>query len=84
MVYVDDTLLYGPNMEDIDECSWALTEAGMHLETEYDVAGFLVVHIDYCSNGTIKTTQVRLMDRIITALNIGHMHAKRLPQSRDT
>jgi hypothetical protein len=79
LVYVDDTLLYGPNMEDIDECIQALTDAGMNLEIEDDVAGFLGVHIDRRNDGTIHMTQVGLTDRIIIALNIGDMHAKRTP-----
>ena len=73
----DDTLLYGPNMEDIDEAIQSLTDAGMNLEIEDDVAGFLGVHIERRNDGTINMTQVGLTDRIITALNIGNMHAKR-------
>jgi hypothetical protein len=51
----------------------------MNLEIEDDVAGFLGVHIDRSSDGTINMTQAGLTDRIITALKIGDMHAKRTP-----
>jgi hypothetical protein len=46
LVYVDDTLLYAKNHEDIDEVIRQLTEErNMALEVEDDVAGFLGVDI---------------------------------------
>jgi hypothetical protein len=41
LVYVDDTLLYADDMQVIDDCIAALINAGMGLEVEDDVAGFL-------------------------------------------
>ncbi len=80
LVYVDDTLLYVENnMEDIDLAIKAIEDAGMHLEVEDDVAGFLGVLIDRKDDGTIHMTQTGLTDRIIKALNIGDLPMKRTP-----
>jgi hypothetical protein len=66
-------------MEDIDVAIRAIEDAGMHLEVEDDVAGFLGVLIDRKSDGTIHMTQTGLTDRIIKALNIGDLPMKRTP-----
>jgi hypothetical protein len=63
----------------MNACPQALTEGGMNLKIKDDVAEFLGVHIDCCSGRTINMTQIGLTDRIITALNIGDMHAKTTP-----
>ena len=57
LVYVDDTLLYADSMEEINVAIKAIEDAGMHLEVEDDVAGFLGVLIDRKNDGTIHMTQ---------------------------
>jgi hypothetical protein len=79
LVYVDDTLLYADDMQAIDDCISALRNAGMGLEVEDDVAGFLGVHIDRKDDGKILMTQMGLTDRIIKALNIGDKPCKKTP-----
>jgi hypothetical protein len=59
LVYVDDTLFFAQNDEDITEVTTGLMKAGMELEVEDDVAGFLGVHIDRRKDGTIILTQKR-------------------------
>ncbi len=54
-------------------------KAGMELEVEEDVAGFLGVHIDRRKDGTIHLTQRGLIDRLIKTLNIGDLPSKRTP-----
>jgi hypothetical protein len=72
LIYVDDTLLYADDMQAIDDCIAALRNAGMGLEVEDDVAGFLGVHIDRKDDGKILMTQMGLTDQaIVKALNIG-------------
>ena len=46
LVYVDDTLLFSPKQEYIDDVISKLKAKDMTLETESDVAGFLGVNID--------------------------------------
>jgi histone deacetylase 1/2 len=79
LVYVDDTLLFAKDMKDIDDIIAALQAAGMELEVEDDVAGFLGVHIDRRDDGTIHLTQKGLIARIIQALNIGDLSSKHTP-----
>jgi hypothetical protein len=79
LVYVDDTLLYARNPEDIEVVIRGLQERNMELQREEDVAGFLGVHIDRLPDGTIKLTQKGLIKRIIETLNIGHLPEKRTP-----
>ena len=70
LVYVDDTLLYARNKEDIDEVIRRLQdERKMSLEAEDEVAGFLGVHIKRDpTTGEVTLTQEGLTKRIISAL----------------
>ena len=60
LVYVDDTLLFAQNREDIDEVLTKLRNEQLELEEEDSVAGFLGVKIEHRDNGSIKLTQKRL------------------------
>ncbi len=80
LVYVDDTLLYSPKPEYIEEALAKLRNQGMDLEVEDSVAGFLGVHIDHTkTTATIKLTQKGLTQRIIKALNVGSLESKETP-----
>jgi hypothetical protein len=56
-----------------------LEEAGLQLEAEDDVAGFLGVLVDSRDNGTILMTQPGLTQRIVKALKIDKLPSKRTP-----
>jgi len=79
LVYVDDTLFFARDPKDVDAAIAGLRDLGMDLQKEEDVAGFLGVHIDRRSDGSIKLTQKGLIKRIIDALNINHLPNKRTP-----
>ncbi|KAG7349585.1 reverse transcriptase RNA-dependent DNA polymerase [Nitzschia inconspicua] len=80
VVYVDDTLLWSPKSEWIEEAVSQLTATGMTLEVEESVAGFLGVHIERNqTDGSIKLTQKGLIKRIISALGIEHEPAVHTP-----
>jgi hypothetical protein len=70
LVYVDDTLLFSPKQEYINEILLKLKVKCLDLNIEEDVAGFLGVHVGKSPNGSIEPTQVGLMDRIIAALGL--------------
>ena len=76
---VDDTLFYARDKNDIDVVISGLQRAGMDLEEESDVAGFLGVHIDRRDDGSILLSQKGLTQRIIEALNISHLPKKLTP-----
>ncbi|KAI2505066.1 hypothetical protein MHU86_9342 [Fragilaria crotonensis] len=75
IVYVDDTLLFSPRQEYIDDVLSKLKEEELDLEEEDDVAGFLGVK----ENGQIHMTQLGLIDRIIDALGCDSLPGKRTP-----
>ena len=85
LVYVDDTLLFSPKAEWIDEAIQNLRNQEMELEEEDEVAGFLGVDIRRDPKaGTVKLTQEGLAKRIIEALQISDSKAfppKRTPAS---
>ena len=84
LVCVGGTLLCSPKKECIDETTAALQAAGMELEAEESVAGFLGVHIGRgAGSNTITLTQKGLANRVIEALNIGHLHGKDTPASTE-
>ena len=85
LVYVDDTLIYSPKREWIDEFLGKLqNQQNVTLEIEDSVAGFLGVHIERNdSDGTITLTQKGLIKRIVEALQLGDKPMKRTPASKD-
>ncbi len=84
LVYVDNTLIYAPKEEYIDEVIQKLRQQDMELEVEESVAGFLGVHMERNErDGSIKLTQTGLTKRIIEALNIGDLPIKHTPAGRE-
>jgi hypothetical protein len=79
LVYVDDTLLFATDMQDIDDIIAALAAAGIELDVEDDVVSLLGVHIDRRDDGTIHLTHKGLIAQIIQALNIGDQSSKWTP-----
>ena len=71
LCYVDDTLLFSPKQEWIDEVIEQLKQTDLTVEIEDDVAGFLGVQIKRDDEaGTVTLTQTGLIDRVIEALNL--------------
>jgi hypothetical protein len=80
LCYVDDTLLFSPKQEWIDEVIEQLRKTDLSIEIEDDVAGFLGVQIKRDDKaGTVTLTQTGLIDRIIEALNIEGLPPKETP-----
>jgi hypothetical protein len=76
---VDDTLLYSPKQECIDEVLENLRNAEMNLEVENDIAGFLGVHMDKRDDGIIHMTQTGHIQRVVKALDIADRNPKETP-----
>ena len=84
IVYVDDTLLFSPKAEFIDEVLMKLREESLDLEEEDDVAGFLGVDVNRdTENDRIIMTQKGLIDRIVKALECETLPAKKTPAEHD-
>ena len=81
LVYVDDTLFFSRDEEDIEEIINKLKSVStLEVTTEDDVAGFLGVLIDRKGDGTIELIQTGLIDRIIDALDLGDQNQRILQQ----
>lgn len=84
LVYVDDTLIFSPKAKWIDKTISALRERDMELKEEDDVAGFLgVKKQEDPRDKSIKLTQTGLIDRIVKALDIGHLPKKYTPAIKE-
>jgi Reverse transcriptase (RNA-dependent DNA polymerase) len=84
LVYVDDTLFYSPKIEYIHEVIEKLRARKMDLEVEGKVAGFLGVHFEWdVTKNTVTLTQEGLIKRIIEALNISDLPAKKTPATAE-
>ena len=83
LLYVDDTLFFAKNEEDIDEVLAHLQNVEkLTLEIEKDAAGFLGVDIKRDpKNGEITMTQTGLIDRILEALKVEDMDPVSTPAS---
>ena len=80
LVYVDDTLFFAREQSDIDQAIHDLREASeLEITVEDDVAGFLGVMINRFKDGRIELTQRGLIERIVTALDLGDRKPKSTP-----
>ena len=81
VVYVDNTLLFSPKAEFIDEMIKKMKNSGIELEVkEQDVAGFLGMSIKPVKGG-ICLTQEGLIVRITDALGVSHLPKQDTPAS---
>ena len=71
VLYTDDSLLAGPDKDEIDRVIEELqTKAKLAITVEGDLADFLGVNIDRQSDGTIHLTQPHLIDQILEDLRL--------------
>ena len=84
LIYVDNTLLFSPKEEYLDEVITKLLQLELDLEVEDSVAGFLGMHLEHNSkDGSIKLTQQGLAKRIVEALDLGSRPRKLTPAAPD-
>jgi hypothetical protein len=71
VLYTDDSLLAGPDREEIDRIIQELQEkAKLTITVEGDLADFLGVSIDRRKDGTIHLSQPHLIDQILKDLRL--------------
>jgi hypothetical protein len=71
VLYTDDSLLAGPDKEEIEEVINDIrNKAKLDITVEANLADFLGVSIDWRSDGTINLTQAHLIDQILTDLRL--------------
>ena len=65
VLYTDDSLLAGPNLEEIEQAIKDIKKAKLDITIEGDIQDFLGVNIERKEDGTIHLTQPHLIDQIL-------------------
>jgi hypothetical protein len=79
VLYTDDSILTGPNKQEIDQVVKDIEAAKLNITVEGEVKDFLGVTIDRRKDGTIKLSQPRLIDKILKALRLDNAKEKDTP-----
>ena len=69
-LYTDDSIIAGPDKQEIAQIIQDIKLAGLNMTEEGDVADFLGVNIAKKHDGTIHLTQPHLIDQILTDLKM--------------
>jgi hypothetical protein len=70
VLYTDDSILMGPDSNELDQIIEQMKNTGLDLTVEGDISDFLGVKIDYKDDGTIHLTQPHLIDSILKELHL--------------
>ena len=70
VLYVDDSILMGPNQAELNEAISKLEATGLNLTHEDGLDDFLGVNIHHKDDGTIHLTQPHLIDEILKDLRL--------------
>jgi hypothetical protein len=70
VLYVDDSILTGPDEQELDAIIQEMKAVGLDLTVEGDVSDFIGVNIEKKADGTIHLTQPELMKSILTELRL--------------
>lgn len=70
VLYTDDSILAGPDPDEIDKIIAKMKRAKLDITIEGDLEDFLGVNIDRKEDGTIHLTQPHLIDTILKDLNL--------------
>jgi len=76
VLYTDDSILMGPDPEELDKLIQEMKDCGLDLTVEGDISDFLGVKIDYKSDGTIHLTQPQLINSILKELHLNRPDTK--------
>ena len=70
VLYTDDSILAGPDNEELDQIIKDMQEAKLDLTVDGDICDFLGVRIEKTPDGTIHLTQPHLIDQILKDLRL--------------
>ena len=70
VLYTDDSILAGPDEDEINKTIEEMKATGLDLTVEGDLQDFLGVNIDRKEDGTIHLTQPHLIETILEDLNL--------------
>lgn len=72
VLYTGDSILAGPDEQELDQIIEDMRNAGLDLTVEGDISDFLGVEISRKPDGTIHLTQPHLIDQILSDLRWDH------------
>jgi hypothetical protein len=72
VLYTDDSILVGPDLDEIERTIQAMKDTGLELTVEGDLGDFLGVKINRRPDGTTEFTQPHLIDQILQDLRIAN------------
>jgi len=77
----DDSILAGPDKEELQQVIANIKEAGLDVTEEGDIEDFLGVNIDWVDDETFHLSQPHLIEQILRDLNLGgeNVQAKEAP-----
>jgi len=78
MVYVDDTIISGPNKKEVNEVISLLGQL-FDVDDQGDLNDFLGVKVEHLEDGRIKFTQPHLIDQILSDLHMTQPGTKSTP-----
>jgi Reverse transcriptase (RNA-dependent DNA polymerase) len=70
LLYVDDSILLGPNPDELDTIIEEMKGTGSNVTVEGEISDFLGVKTEHKDDGTIHLTQPHLIDSILKELNL--------------
>ena len=70
VLYTDDSILAGPDRDEVDKAINDIHAAGLDITIEGDIQDFLCVNIDRKPDGSIHLTQPHLVDQILDDLKM--------------
>ena len=76
VLYTDDSILAGPDPNEIDKIIDDMKKAKLDVTIEGDLQDFLGVNIERKEDGTIHLTQPHLIDQILADLRLDQDHVK--------
>jgi hypothetical protein len=76
VLYTDDSLIAGPNKDEIDQVLKDLKQANLNVTDEGDIQDFLGINISKKKDGTIHLSQPHLIDQILKDLKMQNDNVK--------
>ena len=70
ILYTDDSILAGPDKDEINQIIRDIQEAGLDITKEGDIKDFLGVNINKKNDGSVELTQPHLIDQILEDLKM--------------
>jgi hypothetical protein len=70
VLYTDDSLLAGPDQEEMDKAINDMKKVGLDITVEGDIQDFLGVNIERRDDGSVHLTQPQLIESILKDLNL--------------